>query len=99
MAATKGKLTKGQQEQTRLAIKTTQLVKRLQFYALGEIDPAHKAKDGEEAKPVELDSGKLKAIEILLRKALPDLQAVTVSGDSENPIVSVIERRIVKADN
>lgn len=79
MAATKTVPTKLQQEQTRAAIKTTQLVKRLQFYALGEKDPSTDT-------AVELDAGRLRAIEILLRKALPDLQNVTISGDEENPV-------------
>jgi hypothetical protein len=72
-----------QQDQTRSAIQTTQLVKRLQDYALGEI--------------AEIETGRLKAIEILLRKTLPDLSAVTLSGDDESPInVAIIERRIVR---
>ncbi len=33
----------------------------------------------------------------LLKKVLPDLSAVTVSGDNENPLLAIIERRIVKA--
>ena len=79
MAATKAIPNKIQQERTRSAIQTTQLVKRLQFYALGEEDPASGAL-------VELDSGNLKAIEILLRKSLPDLSAVVISGDADNPV-------------
>lgn len=67
-----------QQEQTRSAIQTSQLVNRLQDFALG--------KEG-----VDIDAGRLKAIEILLRKSLPDLSAVTVSGDDENPIGFVIK--------
>ena len=67
-----------QQEQTRAAIQTSQLINRLQDYALGE-------------KAVELDSGRLKAIEILLRKSLPDMSSVAVSGDEENPIGFVIK--------
>lgn len=75
-----------QQDQTRAAIQTSQLVKRLQAFALGEI--------------AEIETGRLKAIEILLRKTLPDLSAVTLSGDDENPLtVAVIERRIVKANS
>lgn len=61
-----------QQERTRAAIKTTQLVKRLQLYALAEKD--------EQGVVPDLDTGKLKAIEILLRKTLPDLSAVTMDG-------------------
>lgn len=61
-----------QQERTRAAIKTTQLVKRLQLYALAEKD--------EQGVVPDLDTGKLKAIEILLRKTLPDLSAITMDG-------------------
>lgn len=72
-----------QQEQTRAAIQTTQLVKRLQDFALGE--------DG-----VEIDTGRLKAIEVLLRKSLPDLSSVELTGDPDNPLEHrIIERRIV----
>jgi hypothetical protein len=39
----------------------------------------------------------VRAIDILLKKVLPDLSAVTVSGDNENPLLAIIERRIVKA--
>lgn len=73
MAARTGTPNQRQQEQTRAAIQTTQLVKRLQFYALSEKDDAGNA--------VELDSGKLKAIEVLLRKTLPDLSSITMDGN------------------
>lgn len=69
-----------QQEQTRAAIQTTQLVKRLQNYALGQKEANSSNPDD---PPVKLDAGKLKAIEILLRKSLPDLSAVTLeTGES-----------------
>lgn len=84
MAATKRGLSKSQQEQVRSAIQTTQLVKRLQGFALGEKE--NRGKAGEDPKPIEIDPARLRAIEILLRKSLPDLQAVTVSGDPDNPI-------------
>ena len=75
MAAPKTKPTKLQQDQTRAAIQTTQLVKRLQDFAL-------------EQKGVEIDSSRLRAIEILLRKSLPDLQSVTMeSGEGGFTIV------------
>jgi hypothetical protein len=82
MAATKTIPTKLQQEQTRAAIKTTQLVKRLQAFALGENEITPNA-DGE-TKPVELDAGRLKAIEILLRKSLPDLASLKIEGTGDN---------------
>jgi len=55
----------------------------LQDFALGKI--------------AEIETGRLKAIEILLRKTLPDLSSVTLGGDEDNPInvVHAIERRIV----
>ena len=74
-------------------IKTTQLINRLQAFALGEAAP--NSTDKEDAK-LELDSNRMKAIEILLRKSLPDLSSVTLSGDDEGgPIRHIIERRIV----
>jgi hypothetical protein len=79
MAATKGKLTKAQQDQIRSAIQTTQLIKRLQGFALGETET--RGKKGEDPKPIELDSNRIKAIEILLRKSIPDLKAVEHSGE------------------
>jgi hypothetical protein len=50
---------------TREKIQTSQLVNRLQDNALGK---------------VELTALQVKSIEVLLRKTLPDLQAVTHSG-------------------
>lgn len=76
-----------QQEQTRSAIKTTQLVKRLQCFALGEMDDA--------GNNVDLDPNRLKAIEVLLRKALPDLSSITLTGDDENPLKLVTRVELV----
>ena len=78
------------QADIRAKIKTSQLINRLQDFVLGGKDP----KTGD---LVEVDAGRLKAIEILLRKSLPDLSAVTVSGDGDAPLLAIIERRIVKA--
>lgn len=78
------------QADIRAKIKTSQLINRLQDFVLDGVDPKTGA-------PVEVDSGRLKAIEILLRKSLPDLSAVTVSGDQDAPLLAIIERRIVKA--
>lgn len=58
-------------EEAREKIKTTQLINRLQDHGLGE---------------VEMSATQVRAIEILLKKRVPDLQAVTHSGDPENPI-------------
>ena len=79
MAAKTATPSKEQQERTRAAIKTSQLVNRLQGFALHEKDP----KTGE---LMEIDSARLKAIEILLRKSLPDLANVTIGGDPDAPM-------------
>lgn len=63
-------------ERAREAIKTTQLVKRLNAYALNET--------GDQGEAIEMDNTRLKAIEILLRKTLPDLSAIKHEGDGEN---------------
>ena len=79
MAATKKNTSKPddpRQAKTRAAIKTTQLVNRLQGFALGENET--RGKEGQEAKTIELDANRLRAIEILLRKTLPDLSAITL---------------------
>ena len=68
-----------QQDQSRAAIQTSQLINRLQNYALGKTEANDKA--------IEIDAGRLRAIEILLRKTLPDVSAVTLSGDEENPLI------------
>ena len=57
--------------ETRQRVQTTQLMNRLTDHALGEL---------------EMSSTQIKAAEILLRKAIPDLAAVTHSGDAENPL-------------
>lgn len=73
-------------EETRAKIQASQLINRLQDYALNG---------------GEMDSGRIKAIEILLRKTLPDLSAVQVGGDDENPVnvLHKIERVIVRPEN
>lgn len=43
----------------------------------------------------EMSMSRMKAIEILLRKSLPDLSAITISGDPENPVSTVSRIEIV----
>lgn len=61
---------------TREKIRTTQLVNRLEKHALGEIS---------------MEPTQVRAIEVLLRKSLPDLSSVTLSGDEDKPVRTVIE--------
>jgi hypothetical protein len=62
-------------EETRAKIKTSQLVNRLYAHAVGE---------------VQLEPTQVKAIEILLRKTMPDLSAIdaTLSGEVTNYVLS-----------
>lgn len=70
-----------QDARTRSAIKTSQLVNRLNAFVFGE-------NDGKTGKPIEIDALRMKAIEILLRKSLPDLSSVSMElmGKDEGPI-------------
>lgn len=63
-------------EETRAKIQTSQLINRLQQHVFGD---------------VEISATQMKAIELLLRKTLPDLSAIQVAGDDENPVKYVIE--------
>lgn len=71
------------QEEIRSKIQTSQLINRLEGHALGDTD---------------LTPTQIKAIEILLRKNLPDLSQVEISGDPENPLAidGTFEVRLVK---
>lgn len=65
------RLNRRHQDMVRDKIQANHLINRLENHALGEI---------------ELSQTQIKAIEILLRKTLPDLSAVEHSGDEENPV-------------
>lgn len=58
-------------ENTRAKIQGTQLINRLTNHALGE---------------VELSTSQVRAIEILLKKVLPDLQSIEVDMDVEGEV-------------
>lgn len=57
----------------RKRIQATKLIDRLQDNALGKLK-------------VELSASRLKSIEILLRKTLPDLATVQIVGDENRPV-------------
>lgn len=73
MAANGRPIGKKHQEDVRRKIQASQLVNVLQNHALGESSS-------------ELTQSRLKAIEILLRKSVPDLSAITLAGDEERPV-------------
>lgn len=65
-------------DETRAKIRTSQLLNRLHDHVFG--------KDGKDKVKIEVSQTQMKAIEILLRKSLPDLSATTISGDPDNPL-------------
>ena len=73
------------QEDVRRKIQVSQLLNVLQDHALNEGS--------------EISMSRMKAIEILLRKSLPDLTAVTISGDAENPVQQVTRIELVPLSN
>lgn len=58
-------------QKTREKIRTSQLINRLEKSAFGEI---------------ELTPQQIKSIEILLKKALPDLASIQIAGDPDAPL-------------
>ena len=69
-------------DEIRNKIRASQLVNRLENHVFGEI---------------EMNSTQVTAALGLLKKCVPDIQAITHSGDENNPLtVALIERKIVK---
>jgi hypothetical protein len=64
-------------EEAREKIKTTQLINRLQDHALGEN---------------EMSQTQIRATEILLKKRVPDLQAMTLQGSDDGDPVEMLHR-------
>lgn len=75
------RLNKFHSEEVRAKIQASQLINVLQDHALS----------GES----ELSMSRMKAIEILLRKSVPDLSAVQISGDEESPLKTVTRIELV----
>lgn len=78
------------QDDVRTKIQTSQLINRLTDHALGEND-------------VKLEASQVRAIEVLLRKTLPDLNAVGFDGgdDMQAALASIIaarRQRVAAAD-
>jgi hypothetical protein len=47
---------------------------------------------------VDLDANKLRAIEVLLRKSLPDLSTVTLQGDEDGGPIGITFKTIYEKD-
>ena len=67
------RLRKKHQEEVRTKIQTSQLINVLQNHALG-------------ADEIDITPTRMKAIEILLKKSLPDLSSTEITGDAVQPI-------------
>lgn len=65
------RLRKTHQDEVRTKIQTSQLINRLTNHAFGEL---------------ELSNTQLRAIEILLKKSLPDLSQVELTGADGGPV-------------
>jgi len=77
------RLRKTHQTDVRSKIQASQLVNRLTDHALSD-------------KPL-LDASQVRAIDILLKKIVPDLQSVQVAGDPDAPLTHKIVREFVSA--
>jgi len=64
---------------TREKIQTSQLVNRLNSFVLSGVDPKTK-------KPIEMSREQITVALGLLKKTLPDLSSVELSGDETNPV-------------
>ena len=64
------------QEDVRKKIQVSQLLNVLQNHALGETE--------------DLSPTRMNAIEILLRKSMPDMASVTISGDADQPLQHIV---------
>jgi hypothetical protein len=72
------------QDEIRTKIQTSQLVNVLENHALGLSE--------------ELSNSRMKAIEILLNKTLPNLQSTELVGDEVNPLRVVTKVELVPLD-
>lgn len=68
------------QDDIRRKIQASQLVNRLTDHALGN---------------VELTNTQVRAIEILLKKTIPDLSSIEHKGDADNPLAHKVEIAII----
>jgi hypothetical protein len=69
-------------DETRLKIQVSQLLNRLQKHVLGE---------------VEMSPTQIQAAQILLKKALPDLQAIDLQGAGEGGAIPLIVTGVRRA--
>lgn len=76
MASVGRPINKLHQDDVRKKIQVSQLLNVLQNHALGISE--------------DLSPTRMKAIEILLRKSMPDMASITISGDSDQPLQHIV---------
>lgn len=76
------KLKRDKHLQIREKIRAAVILERLERNALGELDP-----------PMTKDQ--IKSAETVLKKVIPDLSSVTLSGDSDSPLQITQIRRVI----
>lgn len=69
-----------QDARSRAAIQTTQLIRRLNAFALAADDPCYPGKS------CEMTDTQVRAALGLLRKTMPDLAVTQISGDPDRPV-------------
>jgi hypothetical protein len=91
MARSAGFLGKQHADKARAKIQSSHLVTRLGLNAMGQLTNP----DGE---PIEMTPGQIKSAEILLRKTVPDLSAVSLEGDmAMNGALNIkITKKVIK---
>jgi hypothetical protein len=77
------RLLKRNDDMSRAAIQTTQLVKRLNTFALGQNDPCYPD------KKLEMSSDQVRAALGLLRKTIPDLAVTSHTGPDGGPVLII----------
>jgi hypothetical protein len=78
------RLRKTHQDEVRSKIQVSNLIHRVNEYAMGNLSDD------------DISSNRLNAIKLLLAKALPDLQSIEITGDADNPLaITTIERVII----
>ena len=75
------RLRKAHQDDVRTKIQASQLINVLQNHALGI--------------GAEVSASRIKAIEVLLRKSIPDLQSVELTGPEDGPVQIQMIKRVV----
>ena len=76
MASVGRPINKLHQDDVRKKIQVSQLLNVLQNHALGTTE--------------DLSPTRMKAIEILLRKSMPDMASVTINGDADQPLQHIV---------